>query len=34
MDLTPGQLFATQGRTVGGSTTFSDWSDIVIQRAA
>ena len=33
-DLTPGKLFAYQGRTVGGSTTYSDWSDLTVQRAA
>jgi hypothetical protein len=33
-DLVPGALFAFQGRTVGGSTTYSDWSDLIVQRAA
>lgn len=33
-DLVPGALFAYQGRTVGGSTTYSDWSDLLVQRAA
>jgi hypothetical protein len=32
--LTPGLLYAYRGRTVGGSTTYSDWSDLVVQRAA
>ena len=32
--LTPGKLFAYQGRTVGGSTTYSDWSDQIVHRAA
>lgn len=32
--LVPGTLFAFQGRTVGGSTTYSDWSDLIVQRAA
>lgn len=30
----PGKLYAYQGRTMGGSTTYSDWSDVVVQRAA
>lgn len=30
--LTPGKLYAYQGRTVRGSTTYSDWSDRVVQR--
>lgn len=33
-NLTPGNLFAFQGRTMGGSTTYSDWSDLIVQRAA
>ena len=33
-NLIPGALFAFQGRTVGGSTTYSDWSDLIVQRAA
>lgn len=33
-ELVPGRLYAYQGRNVGGSTTYSDWSDQVIQRAA
>lgn len=33
-NLVPGALFAIQGRTMGGSTGSSDWSDVVIQRAA
>ncbi|MEO5912813.1 MAG: hypothetical protein ABIS50_01175 [Luteolibacter sp.] len=32
--LIPGKLYAYQGRTVGGSTTYSDWSDLLVQRAA
>jgi hypothetical protein len=32
--LTPGTLYAYQGRTMGGSTTYSDWSDLIVQRAA
>lgn len=32
--LTPGKLYAFQGRTMGGSTTYSDWSDQIVQRAA
>jgi hypothetical protein len=32
--LVPGRLYAFQGRNVGGSTTYSDWSDVVVQRAA
>jgi hypothetical protein len=30
----PGRLYAYQGRTMGGSTTYSDWSDQIVQRAA
>lgn len=33
-DLTPGKLYAYQGRAIGGATDFSDWSDVVVQRAA
>ncbi|MES2661092.1 MAG: hypothetical protein V4689_20890 [Verrucomicrobiota bacterium] len=33
-DLTPGKLYAYQGRALGGSTTYSDWSDQLVQRAA
>ena len=33
-ELIPGKLFAFQGRTMGGSTTYSDWSDLTVQRAA
>ena len=33
-DLTPGKLYAMQGRFVGGLTGFSDWSDVVTHRAA
>lgn len=33
-DLVPGQLYAYQGRNFGGATTFSDWSDVLVQRAA
>jgi hypothetical protein len=33
-NLVPGGLFALQGRTMGGSTGSSDWSDVIIQRAA
>jgi len=32
--LIPGKLYAYQGRTLGGSTTYSDWSDQIVQRAA
>ncbi len=32
--LTPGKLYAYQARTLGGSTAYSDWSDLVVQRAA
>ena len=31
--LTPGKLYAYQGRLMGGSTMHSEWSDLVIQRA-
>ncbi|MEO5712910.1 MAG: hypothetical protein ABIT37_05420 [Luteolibacter sp.] len=31
--LVPGKLYAYQGRTLGGSTTYSDWSDQLVQRA-
>ncbi len=34
LSLIPGKMYAYQGRTVGGSTTYSDWSDVVVQRAA
>ncbi len=33
-ELVPGQLYAYQGRNFGGATTYSDWSDVIIQRAA
>ncbi|MES2476973.1 MAG: hypothetical protein V4640_14410 [Verrucomicrobiota bacterium] len=33
-NLTPGKLYAFQGRNMGGSTTFSEWSDILQHRAA
>lgn len=33
-ELVPGKLYAYQGRSFGGATTFSDWSDILVQRAA
>ncbi|MES2474894.1 MAG: hypothetical protein V4640_03870 [Verrucomicrobiota bacterium] len=33
-DLIPGKLYAYQGRNVGGSTTYSDWSDLLVHRAA
>ena len=33
-ELTPGKLYAFQGRAVGGATGFSDWSDVLVQRAA
>lgn len=33
-ELIPGKLYAYQGRSFGGATTFSDWSDILVQRAA
>lgn len=32
--LTPGVLYAYQGRTLGGTTVYSDWSDQITQRAA
>lgn len=32
--LNPGRLYAYQGRAIGGLTGFSDWSDVVVQRAA
>jgi hypothetical protein len=32
-DLTPGSLYIYQGRNVGGSTLYSDWSDLITQRA-
>jgi hypothetical protein len=32
--LMPGKLYAFQSRTLGGSTGFSNWSDVVVQRAA
>lgn len=32
--LVPGVLYGYQGRNVGGSTTYSDWSDLIVQRAA
>lgn len=32
--LTPGKLYAFKGRAIGGATDFSDWSDVVVQRAA
>ncbi len=32
--LVPGKLYAFQGRAIGGVTGFSDWSDVVVQRAA
>jgi hypothetical protein len=31
--LIPGVLYAYQGRNLGGATTYSDWSDILVQRA-
>ena len=34
LELIPGKLFAFQGRTMGGTTTYSDWSDLTVQRAA
>jgi len=33
-ELVPGKLYAYQGRSFGGATTFSDWSDLLVQRAA
>ncbi len=33
-ELVPGRLYAYQGRSFGGATTFSDWSDLLVQRAA
>jgi hypothetical protein len=30
----PGKLYAYQGRAIGGLNGFSDWSDVVVQRAA
>ena len=33
-DLIPGKLYAYQGRLVGGLADFSDWSDVLVQRAA
>lgn len=33
-NLVPGASFALLGRTMGGSTWASDWSDVIIQRAA
>lgn len=33
-NLVPGALFALQARAMGGSTGSSDWSDVIIQRAA
>ena len=33
-ELAPGKLFGFQGRTMGGTTTYSDWSDLTVQRAA
>jgi hypothetical protein len=33
LDLVPGQMYAYQGRNFGGSTTYSDWSDVRMQRA-
>ena len=32
-NLIPGRLYLHQGRTIGGTTTFSDWSDPTVQRA-
>jgi hypothetical protein len=34
MDLVAGHLYAYQGRNFGGATTFSEWSDVLVQRAA
>ena len=34
LELVPGKLYAYQGRSFGGATTFSDWSDVLVQRAA
>lgn len=34
LNLVPGHLYAYQGRNFGGATTFSDWSDVLVQRAA
>lgn len=34
LNLVPGHLYAYQGRKFGGATTFSDWSDVLVQRAA
>lgn len=33
-DLTPGVLVAFRARAIGGSTGYSDWSDVVVHRAA
>jgi hypothetical protein len=33
-ELTPGKMYVIMGRTLGGATTYSDWSDQVAQRAA
>ena len=33
-NLVPGKLYAYQGRAIGGLTGFSDWSDVLVQRAA
>lgn len=33
-DLVPGKLYVFRGRNLGGTTTYSDWSDLVTQRAA
>jgi hypothetical protein len=30
--LTPGAQYSYQGRTLGGTTTYSDWSDPIVQR--
>ncbi len=33
-NLIPGKLYVFQGRTMGGTTTYSDWSDQQVQRVA
>lgn len=33
-NLIPGRLYLYQGRTLGGTTTYSDWSDPSVQRAS
>ncbi len=33
-NLIPGRLYLYEGRTLGGTTSYSDWSDPSVQRAA